>query len=88
MVAQPCIKDFLLNKALSHKRASWVTKVMEYDVQIKVAKLVRGKGLCEQLNEKTTDLDQQEEEEVVLMNQEARQSTSWTMEMKCYLAIS
>ena len=29
--------------------AGWITKVMEYDVDIKITKLVRGKGLCEQL---------------------------------------
>lgn len=47
MVSHPSVKIFLLSKDLSDKRASWVTKVMEYDVKIKVTKLVRGKGLCE-----------------------------------------
>lgn len=47
-VAHPSVKEFLLNKDLNEKRASWITKVMEYDVSIEVTKLVRGKGLCEQ----------------------------------------
>ena len=46
------LKYFLLNKDLNTKRASWITKAMEYDIEIKVTKLVRGKGLCEQLAEK------------------------------------
>lgn len=46
-VAHPTIKEFLLNKDINDKRAGWITRVIEYDVDIKVTKLVRGKGLCE-----------------------------------------
>ena len=49
MVAHLSVKDFLLNKDLNTKRVGWITKAMEYDIEIKVTKLVRGKGLCEQL---------------------------------------
>ena len=49
MVAHHSVKDFLLNKDLNTKRAGWITKAMEYDIEINVTKLVRGKGLCEQL---------------------------------------
>ncbi|KAH9308774.1 hypothetical protein KI387_036685, partial [Taxus chinensis] len=42
------VKDFLL-KDLNEKRAGWITCVMEYDIEIKVTKLVRGKGLCEKM---------------------------------------
>ena len=65
MVAHPSVKDFLLNKDLNTKRAGWITKAMEYDIKIKVTKLVRGRGLCEQLvelvetknNDSSEDLD-------------------------------
>ncbi|KAH9308779.1 hypothetical protein KI387_036690, partial [Taxus chinensis] len=49
LVSHVGVKDFLLNKDLNEKRAGWITRVMEYDIEIKVTKLVRGKGLCEQL---------------------------------------
>ncbi|KAH9291168.1 hypothetical protein KI387_043635, partial [Taxus chinensis] len=49
LVSHPNVKAFLLNKELNEKRAGWITKVMEYDVDIRVAKIVRGKGLCEHL---------------------------------------
>lgn len=49
MVAHPSVKEFLLSKDVNEKRAGWITRVMEYDVQIHVTKLVRGKGLCAQL---------------------------------------
>ena len=62
MVAHPSVKDFLLNKDLNTKRVGSITKAMEYDIEIKVTKLVRGKGLCEQLveierNDLNEDLD-------------------------------
>lgn len=49
MVAHPSVKEFLLSKDLSDKRVGWVTKLMEYDVEIKVTKLVGGKLFCEYL---------------------------------------
>jgi hypothetical protein len=48
-VTHPSVKEFLLSKDLNEKRAGWITKVMEYDVDIQTTKLVRGRGLCEHL---------------------------------------
>ena len=47
LVPYASVKDFLLSRDINEKRESWITKVMEYDVDIKITKLVRGKGLCE-----------------------------------------
>ena len=47
MVAHPSVKEFLLSKDLNEKRAGWITQVMEYDVDIQITKLVRGRELCE-----------------------------------------
>ena len=49
LVPHVSVKDFLLNKDINEKRAGWITKVMEYDVDIKITKLVRGKGIYEEL---------------------------------------
>ena len=38
-----------MNKDINEKRARWITKVMEYDININITKLVRGKGLCEKM---------------------------------------
>ena len=48
LVPHASVKDFLLDKDINEKRAGWITKVMEYDVDIIITKLVRGKGLCEE----------------------------------------
>ena len=42
------MKDFLLNKDINEKRAGWITKVMEYDMDINITELVRAKGLYEE----------------------------------------
>ena len=51
LVSHVSVKEFLFNKDLNEKGAHWITKVMEYDIDIKPTKLVRGKGLCELIAE-------------------------------------
>lgn len=51
-VAHSSVKEFLLSKDLNEKWDGWITRVMEYDVDIQVTKLVRGKVLCQQLANK------------------------------------
>ena len=46
LVPHVSMKEFILSKDINEKIARWVTKVMEYDVDIQITKLVRGKGLC------------------------------------------
>ncbi|GLJ07070.1 hypothetical protein SUGI_0057080 [Cryptomeria japonica] len=65
-------------------------KVMEYDVNIKVTKFIRGKGLCEQLVDYTEN-NEKENEEVVLVHEDnepivvAVPPTSWVQEMMNFL---
>lgn len=40
LVTHLTVEDFLLNRDMNDKRAGWITKVMEFDVVIKVNKLV------------------------------------------------
>ena len=48
LVPHASVKDFLLSKDVTEKRAGWIAKVMEYDVDIQITKLVRERGLCKQ----------------------------------------
>ena len=56
------MKDFLLSKDISEKRDGWITKVMQYDVDIQITKLVRRRGLCKQMI-----LSQESDEEVTVI---------------------
>lgn len=78
---------------MNGKRAGWVTKVMEYDVDIKVTKLIRGKGLFEQLAGNTNN-SVDDKEKLVLSLQDQEQivvptpPTSWLQEMTHFLLTS
>lgn len=74
LVAHPSIKEFLLRKELNEKRVDWITKVMEYDVDIKVTKLIRGKGLCGQLV-RDVENNKEYENQVVLVHRDEEEPT-------------
>ncbi|KAH9296142.1 hypothetical protein KI387_039730, partial [Taxus chinensis] len=50
---------------MNEKHVGWIMKVMEYDVYIRFTKLVRGKGLCQQL---AADMETKEDKDVALLN--------------------
>ncbi|KAH9330739.1 hypothetical protein KI387_002847, partial [Taxus chinensis] len=60
---------------------------MEYDIEIKVTKLVRGKGLCEQLASKQPDESKSEEDVVLLLQNDQEQPADdapipcWTQDL-------
>lgn len=70
MVAHPSVKEFFLNKHINDKRVGWMTKMMEFDVDIKVTKLIRGKGLCEKLANHTNNSEEDEEKVVLALQDE------------------
>ncbi|XP_059066329.1 uncharacterized protein LOC131857648 [Cryptomeria japonica] len=90
MVSHPTVKEFLLTKDINDKRARWITKAMECDISIKVTKLVRGKGLCEQLA-RSIERNKEEEQkiETTLRNEEhpvvPPVPTTWNQQIAHYL---
>ncbi len=81
------VKYFLLSKDISEKRAGWITGVMEYDVDIQITKLVRGRGLCKEM---LSGQDSDEEAAMVLREQQEEGSVngpkSWINNMKSFLS--
>ncbi|KAH9326344.1 hypothetical protein KI387_006522 [Taxus chinensis] len=67
LVSHAGVKEFLLSKDLNEKHARWITRVMEYDIEIKVTKLVHGKGLCEKLASGQQDETNSEREVVFVL---------------------
>jgi hypothetical protein len=49
MIPHFSIKYFLWSIYINGKIFGWVTRVMDYDIDIKITKIVRVKGLCEKL---------------------------------------
>ena len=45
-VSSVVIKDILTQAELDGRRAKWIATLLEYDIEIKPTKLVKGKGLA------------------------------------------
>ena len=89
-VTHPSVKEFLLSKDLNEKRAGWITRVMEYDVDIQITKLVRGKGLCEQIADKDISELEEQANAVLLIGAAGNNdgATSWLKDMVHFLKTS
>ena len=48
-VPNAAIKDILTHPNSEGKQGKWIAKIMEYDVEIKPTKLVKGQGLAKLL---------------------------------------
>lgn len=51
MVAQLDITKFIFDGEISEKRARWITKIFEYDMEISSRKQTRGRASCQHLAE-------------------------------------
>lgn len=49
VVPYPIVRKLLIQRELGEKRPNWVTALQEYDVEIWLAKIVRGQGFCKML---------------------------------------
>lgn len=90
LVAHPSVKDFLLSKYLNVKRAGWIKKIMEFDVDIKITKLFTGRGLCEQLASTSEDAHKLEIKTILFNDNELQNvapplATSWVQDMTHFL---
>lgn len=49
IVPFPAVRNLLVQKDVGEKRANWVTTLQEYDVEIKLANIVKVQGFCKLL---------------------------------------
>ena len=47
----PNVRNYVIQGDLGEGNTGWITKIMEYDIEIKLTKLIRGKALCENIDE-------------------------------------
>ena len=92
IVPHTAVRALLIQKEPGDRRGNWLTTFQEYDLEIKLAKLVKGQGLCKIVAE-AQDLQMEQEEgwenEVDLMQNEVlympTSTNSWYNDMKYYL---
>ena len=50
-VPHAAVKDILTQEGLEGKRGKWIANILEYDIEIKPTKLIKGKGLAKLMSE-------------------------------------
>eukprot|EP00253_Pinus_taeda_P036245 PITA_36245 len=50
-VPNSVVKDILTQEGLEGKRGKWITSILEYDIEIKPTKLIKGQGLAKLMSE-------------------------------------
>jgi hypothetical protein len=55
-VPSASVKDVLTQPDIDVKRDKWITKLIEFDIEVKPTKLVKGQGLAKLLTEENCDL--------------------------------
>jgi len=55
-VPSSVVKDILTQPELDGKRGKWITVLLEYDLEIKPTKLVKGQGLARLMAESNCDV--------------------------------
>ena len=55
-VPSPSVKDVLTRPDIDRKRARWIAKLIEFNIEVKPTKLVKGQGLAKLLTEENHNL--------------------------------
>jgi hypothetical protein len=50
------VKDVLTQPDIDGKRAKWIAKLIDFDIEVKPTKLVKGQGLSKLMTEENCDL--------------------------------
>jgi hypothetical protein len=50
------VKEILTQPDIDGKKAKWIAKLIEFDIEVKPTKLVKGQGLANILTEENCDL--------------------------------
>lgn len=45
------VKDILTQEGIEAKRGKWIANILEYDIEIKPTKLIKGQGLAKLMTE-------------------------------------
>eukprot|EP00253_Pinus_taeda_P004841 PITA_04841 len=64
-VPNAVVKDILTQEGLEGKRGKWIASILEYDIEIKPTKLIKGQGLAKQISEtnfQALDINQLDDE--------------------------
>ena len=78
------VKDILTQEGIEGKRGKWIANILEYDIEIKPTKLIKGQGLAKLMTETNfqaldiNELDNEQEMATPQINQAFLQSPWYT----------
>ena len=70
IVPHPAVRSLFVQKELGERRGNWVTALQEYDLEFKLASIVKGQGLCKLMtvSKDNEENDWEDEAELHLMD--------------------
>jgi hypothetical protein len=84
-VPYPAVKDVLSQQDCMDTRGKWVSKIQEYDLEIKPAKIVKGQGLARMLTERNKQAIQMGESEQISVVVSEIENDEWYSNIIYYL---
>eukprot|EP00253_Pinus_taeda_P006696 PITA_06696 len=88
-VPNSIVKDILTQEGLEGKRGKWIASILEYDIEIKPTKLIKGQGLAKIMSETNfqaldiNQLDNESELATPQINETFLQSPWWIEAIPC-----
>lgn len=76
-VAHPTVREYIMEGDIMEKMANWIAKILEYDVYVKLTKIVHGKGLCEYVVQEYEPHEDEMATEEVMMVSPKSPNTCW-----------
>jgi hypothetical protein len=84
-VPYPVVKDVLSQQDFLGTRGKWVSKIQEYDLEIKPINIIKGKGLAQMLTESNNEAIQLGENEQVNVIVSELEHDEWYVDIIYYL---
>jgi len=86
------VKDILTQEGLEGKRGKWIANILEYDIEIKPTKLIKGQGLAKLMSEtnfQALDINELDNEQELVTPQisEAFLQSPWYADI-CYILLN
>jgi hypothetical protein len=84
-VPYPAVKDVLSQQDCMGTRGKWVSKIQEYDLEIKPTKIIKGQGLAQILTERNQEAIQMGESEQINVMISELEHDEWYSDIVYYL---
>jgi transposase InsO family protein len=84
-VPYPAVKDVLSQQDCMGTRGKWVSKIQEYDLEIKPTKIIKGQGLAQMLTESNQEAIQMGESEQINVMISELEHDEWYSDIVYYL---